>query len=207
MKRTNVPGLAGLICALVPALASAYSSGPLDGFSNNPPIYLNCTFCHATYELNSGDGDLQILGLPSEYVPGQTYPLTVLLEDSGQMRWGFELTVLDDSDDYAQGGDMVVTDPVNTQLSEDSEGTRDYLKQTTEGTHWPSGGPTTWSFDWIAPDLPSVTFYFCGNAANGDETSDGDYIYARSAPVTRREPTPVSESSWGRVKSLYVRGR
>ncbi|MCA9729381.1 MAG: choice-of-anchor V domain-containing protein [Candidatus Eisenbacteria bacterium] len=207
MKHGTLLPLAGLICTLVPTLASAYSGGPPDRFASNPPFDQNCTFCHFSYEVNSGDGDLQILGLPSEFVPGQTYPLTVMLEDPGQQRWGFELTVLDDADDFAEGGSLVVTDPLNTQISEDVEGTEDYLKHTSEGTHWPSDGPTSWNFDWTAPDLPSVTFYFCGNAADGDQSFVGDYIYARSTTVTRREVTPVAETSWGRVKSLYVAKR
>ncbi len=196
--------LGGLLCALAPSAVLAYSGGPPDRFANNPPYFQNCTACHFSYELNSGDGDLQLQGVPAQYVPGQTYPLTVILSDPGQQRWGFELTVLDDADPAAEGGSLVVTDPLNTQISEDVDGTEDYLKHTSDGTHWPSDGPTEWTFDWVAPDLPSVTFYFCGNAADGDQSFIGDYIYARTVSAVRGGPTPVVESTWGRVKGLYA---
>jgi hypothetical protein len=201
-------GAAGFACLLAPAVASAYSGGPPDRFANNPPFNQNCTLCHFSYELNSGDGELQLDGLPAEFQPGQTYPLTVLLSDPGQIRWGFELTVLDDADPFVEGGSLVVTDDLHTQISENVDGTEDYLKHTSEGTYWPIPGAVSWDFDWIAPDLPSVTFYLCGNAADADQSFVGDYIYAITAQVPRGEPpTPVVESTWGRVKSLYSSAR
>jgi hypothetical protein len=145
-------------------------------------------------------------GLPSSYQSGQTYPLTVRLRDPGQQRWGFELTVLDDADFYAQGGSLAVTDSAHTQLSEDYEGTEDYLKHTLNGTYnGTPDGPVTWDFDWTAPDpgVSSVTFYVVGNAANGDFDSTGDYIYASSFPLEAGPPVPTISTTWGRVKSLY----
>jgi hypothetical protein len=195
----------GGLC-LLPASAPAFSSGPPDGFAANPPSYNDCTACHASFPLNSGDGLLELVGLPSSYQSGQTYPLTVRLRDPGQQRWGFELTVLDDADFYAQGGSLAVTDSAHTQLSEDYEGTEDYLKHTLNGTYnGTPDGPVTWDFDWTAPDpgVSSVTFYVVGNAANGDFDSTGDYIYASSFPLEAGPPVPTISTTWGRVKSLY----
>ena len=199
--------LGGLLFALAPCAVLAYSGGPPDRFANNPPNYMNCTACHFSYELNSGNGDLVLLGVPAEYVPGETYPLTVILSDPGQQRWGLEVTVLDDADPFAQGGSLIVTDPLHTQISEDVDGTEDYLKHTSDGTYWPSDGPTEWTFDWVAPELPGITFYLVGNAADGDQSFIGDYIYARTVSAVQGEPTPTLESTWGRVKSLYAQRR
>src|SRR5262245_15237315 len=78
--------LSGLLAA---APAFAYPDGPPDGFAGNPPNFFSCVLCHGTYDVNSGDGSLELLGLPAAYTPGATYDLTVKLQDPGQMRWGF----------------------------------------------------------------------------------------------------------------------
>ena len=201
--RHLAPGLA-MLASL--GTASAYESGPPDAMCGNPPGQSNCTMCHYEFEVNSGGGSLALLGLPADYVPGQTYALTVQLEDQGQDRWGFELTVLDDADPTHEGGQLAVTDPDNTQISYDYFGTEDYLKQTKTGTQADIvDGPVTWTFDWTAPDatVSSVTFYVAGNAADGDVSYTGDYIYLKKMTLFAAPPTPVDGSSWGKVKALY----
>jgi hypothetical protein len=184
-------------------LAFGNSTGPDDGFAGNPPDFFNCTVCHDTFDPNSGDGDLALSGLPGTFVPGTTYSLVVQLSDPGQERWGFEVTVLDGANN--QAGDLVVTDVVNTQLSDNALLFPDYLKHTWEGTQWPTpNGPVVWTFDWVAPDLPSVTFYLAGNAANGSEDPSGDYIYTRQYTISQA-PTATEVSSWGQIKALYRR--
>lgn len=203
MQRTRLLPLFVLGALALPSIASGYSGGPPDRLANNPPLNENCTICHFSFDLNSGDGALSLQGLPTQYQPGETYPLTVMLSDPGQARWGFELTVLDDADFYAEGGALIVSDAVNTQLSQNIEGTEDYLKHTSIGTYRDTEGPASWNFRWMAPDLPSVTFYVVGNAADSDDSFIGDYIYARQYSMYRSDGTPVIESTWGRIKTLY----
>ncbi len=208
MKSRSCAAFALALCAL-PATVFASSLGPADGFAGNPPDNFDCTLCHFSFPVNSGDGGLQILGLPAEYVPGQTYALTVQLEDPGQARWGFELTVLDDADFLQEGGSLLVTDAVNTQISENSGGSEvDFLKQTSEGTYQgQADGPVTWDFEWVAPDaaVESVTFYVAGNAADGDLSFSNDYIYTGTYGVRPGDPTPTLDSTWGAIKQLFVR--
>lgn len=193
---------------VIPALASAYSSGPPDGYAGNPPFDSNCTSCHFSFDVNSGDGGVAILGLPAEYTPGETYPLTVQLSDPGQVRWGFELTVLDDLDFAQQGGQLQVTDVVGTQISVDPETEADYLKQTFDGIHdGTPDGPVIWNFEWVAPgpEKESITFYVAGNAADGDFSLTNDYIYTQVYTLRPADPTPVVESTWGRLKNIFQR--
>jgi len=164
-----------------------YSGGPPDGYAANPPVFRNCSSCHSTYPVNSGDGSLTLTGLPANgFVPGQNYVLTLTLADPGQQRWGFELTAQYQSGtSYPQGGTFTVTQPTYTQLS--TAPTPDYLKHTSTGTFLGTPGPTSWQFQWTAPDLTvsSVTFYAAGNAANGNGNTSGDYIYTYSATVNQ----------------------
>lgn len=181
--------------------ADAFSSGPPDGYAGAPPGFRDCTQCHSDFGLNEGDGSLTVTGLPEAFFPGETYDLSVVLEDPEQMRWGFELTILDGSDQAA--GTLVVTDPLRTQLS---EGDLDYLKQTSEGTdNGTPNGPVSWNFQWIAPDASLIRVYLTGNGANGDFGTTGDYIYASTFEIFQDQGTPVVEATWAAIKGSYRR--
>ena len=181
------------------ALASAF--GPSDNFCGNPPGFLNCTICHNDYPANSGDGDLTLEGLPASFVAGNSYDLLVRIYDPGQMRWGFELTVLNALNQ--QAGTLVVLDPIRTQLSDHPGTIPDFLKHTFNGTEWHTpDGPVTWPFRWVSPNVPSVTFYFAGNGADGTEDPGNDYIYVRQRAVAQAT-TGTQSTSWGQVKSLF----
>jgi hypothetical protein len=162
-----------------------FSGGPPDGTTGAPGEVL-CTDCHTSFPANSGDGQLTLLGLPDAFDPGQTYTFTVSLADPGQQRWGFELAVKDDNDQ--QAGTITVTDAVNTQTS--VSGGITYLKHTSTGTqNGTPDGPVTWSFDWTAPSKGRqvAIFYAAGNAANGNGSNQGDYIYSISRIVSTRD--------------------
>ena len=178
-------GLTGaLLLSLIAGTAWGYSSGPLDGYCGDPPNYNNCTACHNSYQVNSGDGQLQLLGLPPAYMPDSTYMLIIALVDTGQIqhRWGFEMTAVLNNGD--QGGTLAPDEPLFVQISEGPGAQRDYAKHTTLGTL--EGSPAgAWVIVWTAPAAASdsVHFYLAGNAANGDGTNQLDYIYTTSVHV------------------------
>lgn len=196
---TSLATLALATALTVPA-ARAYDSGPPDGVAGQPPNYFNCTLCHSEFPVNSGDGGMSLSG-PASFVPGSTYTLTLTLQDPRQHRWGFELTALDDA--LLPAGTFVITDSTNTQLSSPGFGLPDFVKQTSIGTYegYPDG-PVVWSFDWTAPSAAAVTFYFAGNAANADDGTEGDYIYADSLTVSQGA-TANETSTWSQIKNLY----
>jgi hypothetical protein len=183
----------------LPSFAHGYSTGPPNGHAGDPPNHATCVECHSSFQLNSGNGDLRLLNAPATVTPGQTYDLMVELLDPGQHRWGFELTVLDDSDHFA--GQITVTDPARTQVHHDAISNRDYLKHTFTGTDGNTAGPTQWPFQWTAPlTFGAITFYFAGNAADNSGFQFGDFIYARA--VTLMKASPVEPTTWGQIKRL-----
>jgi len=183
--------------------ARAFSDGPPDGFCGNPPAMNNCTLCHLDYPLNSGNGSLELLNAPDAFVPGQLYDLVVRLADPGQNRWGFQLTVLGPGNQ--QAGLLTVTDAVRTQLSDNPGTMPDFLMHTAPGTQEGTpNGPVTWSFQWTAPDVTSVTFYVAGNAADGTFDPGQDYIYTTALSIDQGI-VAVEERTWGTIKSLYRR--
>ncbi len=170
--------------ALIPPAARAWSGGPPD-MRTGAPGEGTCVACHSSFPLNGGDGSLQIVGPPA-YEPGETYGMTVILEDPGQMRWGFELTSL-------EYGQLV---PVDGFTQPSMSGGRMYVKQTGAGTFFGTpDGPVSWDFLWQAPPDPpeALTFYAAGNAANGNGGASGDYIYTSSFTSQLAPPPPVED--------------
>ena len=171
-----------LLAGLRPISAHGYSTGPPDGRCGQPPKFISCRDCHIGPQ---GDGGIALHGVPADgYEPGAEYPLTIELFDPGQGMWGFEITPMLDAT-LGQAGICIVTDSLRTQLSDHPDPDADYLKQTIDGVHDGSPGPVTWSFVWRAPAAAApVTFYLAGNAANGNGSPSGDYIYVLQRPVT-----------------------
>lgn len=181
---TVFAGLAGL--PLRSALG--YSTGPPAAHSGAPGE-TSCIACHYSYALNSGSGGLTLSGLPLAYQPGQSIDMTLTLSQAGQRRFGLQLTAVDDAG--RQAGELIVTSPLRTQLLPGViEGqSRLYLEHTQTGSLPNQIGQNVWQCKWIAPRSGTgrVTFYLAGNAANGNYTTTGDYIYTRvftSYPVT-----------------------
>jgi hypothetical protein len=159
-------------------LAFAYSAGPPDGKAGRPGEG-TCLECHSgAGSADSTDLDGLVGGW---YQPDSLYSLTLSARYAGQLRWGFELTVVDDSGNAA--GQLIVTDSVNTQYSSVAPG---YLKQTTAGTFAGTSGPAFWTFQWRAPAAGAgpVRFYWCANAADNNGSTSGDRICRDSLVLT-----------------------
>src|SRR4026207_742603 len=81
----------------------AFSAGPPAGYTGAPQEEPEaCAECHVPPD--AGTGRITI-SAPRSYVPGQTYSITVTRTnaDPTRLRWGFELTVLDNASDEKAG--------------------------------------------------------------------------------------------------------
>ena len=161
--------------------ALGYSTGPPAAHAGAPGE-TSCIACHYSYAVNTGSGVLQLIGLPTAYRAGQEIDLAVSLAYAGQRRFGFQLSAVDDAGN--QAGELIVTNANRTQLlpGNVSGKARLYLEHTQIGTLPNQSGQSVWLCKWIAPALSTgrVTFYLAGNAANGNYTTTGDYIYTRA---------------------------
>ncbi len=154
----------------------AFSSGPPDGLTEAPGEG-TCKNCHVGNDLNAAGGSL-MLGVPRTYLPGEMYDIVVDLSRSGQSRWGFEMTALNGNG--ARAGTFTPANNGNTQVT--AANSKQYIKQTTQGSASGTRDKNQWTFKWTAPtnDVGPITFYATGNAANGDFRTSGDYIYTQS---------------------------
>ena len=182
------------VCGVL-VLLFAVSSGNAFAFSFDPPDEKTgapnentCAQagCHAGNDLNASGGSLVLKG-PETYIPSEVYTIVVNLSRAGQSRWGFEMTALDA--DGTRAGSFVDDDAEDIQLSETNS--RQYIQHTSNGTAQGTNDEHSWTFKWTAPDadIGPITFYAVGNAANGDSTNAGDYIYTAQEEST--PPIPV----------------
>jgi hypothetical protein len=159
------------------AMVLAYSSGPPDSKTGRPGEG-TCNDCHSG--VGSADST-EITGFAGGwYTPDSLYSLTLSVRYAGQRRWGFELTVVDQTNNSA--GQLIVTESTNTQYSSAPPG---YLKHTSTGTYPGTPGPTDWTFGWRAPaaGAGAVRFYWCANAADTNGSTSGDRICRDSLVV------------------------
>lgn len=166
---------------------SAYSFGPPDE-RTGAPNEATCVAagCHAGHDLNASGGSLT-LTIPETYQPNEVYTIVVDLARTGQSKWGFEMTALDG--DGARAGTFEIDPAGNTQLGEANG--KQYIKQTAIGAAAGTNDENGWEFQWTAPDtdVGPITFYAAGNAANGNFTATGDYIYTEQ--VESIPPIPI----------------
>lgn len=139
----------------------------------------NCTGCHGDFALNSGGGNVTISGLPTTgYVPNQTYTfsLTVTHGSADRTRWGFSIAARNVSN-----ADIGTFSTTNANAAINGNELSHNNAPSTSATN-------TFTFNnlkWTAPSSgaganATVTFFYAGNAANGNGSSGGDFIYSGS---------------------------
>jgi hypothetical protein len=131
----------------------------------------------------------------ANYTAGETYDISVSLEEADIERFGFSLSVLDENNNKA--GQLMVTDAQRTQIIEgvlDFTG-REYVTYRMIGTNPYETGKGFLSFKWIAPEssVGKVTFYVAGVSANNDGTDKGDLVYTKTLEL---EGNPLSINSF-----------
>ncbi len=131
----------------------------------------NCTNCHAgSVQQGSGFNILSFGDGVTEYAPGQTYSVTLTMDDASNKN-GFQLTALKSSDNLP-AGTLAVTDATRTQFLNGQAG-KQYIGHRAAGS-----SSSTWSFSWTAPsaNVGNVVFYVATNKTNSNGQTSGDVI-------------------------------
>ncbi len=180
-------------------VAFASASGPSPSFTN-APAEGNCAACHIGSPLNSGGGSIKILGLPATYLPGQQIPVTVTAAQDDAVIYGFQLTAIDSLGKTVGTFTLPNENPPRSQIINNLvEGNlRLYVEHTVDGLVATEFGSNKWTFLWTAPSesVGEIVFYAAGNAANGDGSPSGDFIYTTTAAIG---PGPAIISISGRI--------
>ena len=170
----------------------AHSYGPPPGVTGAPGDSARaCAQCHAG-ALNSGAGSVAIfLQSGPVYIPGVKQRITVKVSDPAQQRWGFELTARLNSDPQdGQAGDFIAIDNFTQVICQDAgakpcSSGPSFIQHTSAGTRNGTKGGAAFQFDWTPPssNVGPITLYVAGNAANGNGSSSGDFVYTSSVQL------------------------
>jgi hypothetical protein len=165
------------LAAMVGAAGVRYLDGPpprmTGGFGE-----ANCSFCHFDNPVDDGAGEVRVTGFPERYEPGRTYRVVVEVWRPGLTAGGFQVAVRyapGAADAGKQAGELRATDSHVAVRPADSVS---YVQHTPDQPKVRDGA-MRWEFDWTAPVRAGdgLVLHAAGNAANGDNSEFGDYIY------------------------------
>jgi hypothetical protein len=142
-----------------------------------------CQLCHVGGNLNEAGGSLAVEGLPERYTPGETYRLIVRLRRGEMAAAGFQLSARTAAG--AQAGTLAGT---GTQAQVQATGGVQYAGHTEAGSSPGAPGAAQWTVQWTAPARGAgpVRIHVAANAADGDKSPIGDYVYALEKGVLPR---------------------
>jgi hypothetical protein len=157
----------------------AYPDGAPPGFSGGFKEE-SCHACHFHQELNAAGGRVSIDGVPATFTPGERYTLTITLTRPGMKRAGFQLTARY-KDTGTQAGVLAVGAAEAERLAVETQGSVQYAGQRKAGAVV-SGDAARWLIEWTAPASGgAVVFNVSANAADGNESVDGDFVHTAMA--------------------------
>lgn len=140
-----------------------------------------CRSCHFDYDLNMDGGSLAVEGLGETYTPGEIIPITVTVQSEQLEIGGFQMSAR--YQDGSQAGSFEYTGD-ELMFTPDIEDPIQYIQHSNSGTMPESGRLKSWSFNWVAPEDGSKVFFnVSANAGNYDDSSFGDWIYAKEISV------------------------
>ena len=160
-----------------------YSTQPPAGNTGTSGVY--CNSCHGgpANPVNSGGGMVSAAGLPTAYSPGVQYNFSITISHGAANRekWGFSIQARNSANQPI--GSFSTTNP-NAAVN----GSTNELSHLNAVSTVPQSSFTYTNLAWTAPSLTvpadqNVTFYIVGNAANRDNGTNGDFIYASTTLI------------------------
>ena len=162
-----------------PGASLVYRDGPPAGFSGGFGED-HCQACHSDYKVNASPGSLTI-SAPGRYSPGKTYPVTITLKRPGLAVGGFQLTARFEKDS-AQAGTLAVVDGQQDRVKVLTDRGVQYAYHSRPGSQLTATDVVRWTIRWTAPSgNRAVLFHVAANAANGDDSQSGDFVYTSRA--------------------------
>jgi hypothetical protein len=152
--------------------------------------------CHTGNSINAAGGSITIdaPGLVNwEYNLGVTYTINVTVARTGINLFGLGFEALTSAG--ANAGTLAVINSQTTTKNATVLGNsrRSIVHNLNGGA---SANSHTFTFKWTAPttNIGNVTFYVAGNAANGNGSVSGDFIYNTSQVVTPIAAAGIAEN-------------
>jgi hypothetical protein len=179
---------AAVLATTVRMMAShAYAEGAPPGFSGGFKED-SCRACHFDAEINAPGGRVSIEGVPASFKAGERYTLTVTLTRTGMKRAGFQLSARF-KDNGAQAGTLRPDPAERERVTVERDGDVQYAGHKKAGSAVGTADAARWTIEWTAPERGGrVIFHVAANAADGNDSTDGDFVYADSREAVADNP-------------------
>ena len=194
MKKTLLYGTLSLV--FLGTTAFILSSSGIAGQTGSPGEG-TCSGCHT-----GGGGVTQVTFSASpafvlnQFIPGQTYTVTVTVTNSSFTKFGFGCEILTPSN--ANAGSMTTA---LTGVKFQNSGLRKNAIHTTPKT---AAGSANFSFVWVAPTSGTATIYAAGNAIDGTGSAGGDKPGNASLALTADSGAGINEATQSNISGLSV---
>lgn len=144
----------------------------------------SCHSCHFDYDLNQPAGELSVSGIDEVFEAGQEYKITLNVKREDMSLAGFQMTAR--FEDGSQAGRFELNEDLTTTPNIDN--TISYLQHAV-GKVEAENGKKKWQITWTAPDQADqpVIINIAANAANGDASAFGDWIYLKEIKTDPKE--------------------
>lgn len=143
-----------------------------------------CHSCHFDFDLNPDEnGGLSVSGLPSSVEESAVYEIEITVEREDLGAAGFQLAAR--YPDGSQAGSFELEGDKKVMFSESVPDSLQYVQHSAEGVDPAGSSSNSWVVRWQAPESvrDSVKFHIAANAANGDRSEFGDWIFTEIAVV------------------------
>lgn len=140
----------------------------------------SCHSCHFDYDLNQPEGELTVTGIGQSYEAGQQYTINIRVHRADMNVAGFQMTAR--FEDGSQAGQFEIDDKITATPNIDSKVT--YVQHAV-GMVEAENGEKSWQITWRSPGQATqpVIFNIAANAANGDASAFGDWIYLKEMKI------------------------
>lgn len=180
-RRKPLIAVAAWSMALIGISIPIAASGFLAAYKDGAPVGFTggfgeetCRACHFDQELNDPRGRLKVSGLPDSYVPDSVYSILIAVARPDLGRAGFSMSTR-----YEDGSVAGLLKPTDSLARLTYSPAQLPFATHTEKGNETSGDSAAWHLLWRSPaeDSRRIIFNIAANAANGDESEFGDWIY------------------------------
>jgi hypothetical protein len=142
-----------------------------------------CRSCHFDYDLNPDGGSLKITGIPKKLSEKERIDIEITVEREALEVAGFQFSAR--YPDGSQAGSFDIAGKDRIMFSASVPDSLEYVQHSDAGTDPTDKNLSSWKLMWKVPESISepVIFNIAANAANGDQSEFGDFIYAREIKV------------------------
>jgi hypothetical protein len=184
LPQRAVAALAAVLLPAAPLLALHFADGPparvTGGFGED-----SCAACHSGQPVNDGIGRLTLSGLPTQFVPGETYQLTLALTRPGLQAAGFQLAIRQVGD-RAQAGKIAVP-PEQAEIALLDERGVQFAHHSAPADPEADGEIVRWKLAWTASETAgTVVLHASAVAGDGDDSQAGDFVYTLEQSAAAR---------------------